>query len=322
MSLNIKNPNIFWSKKDLDDAWKSMENYTDILSIKPSRSESQMKLSLRKVMKYLYKNKAINETSIHKGAPINWPSLVRSLRFLLTKQIVSVKQHNDKQNNEKIYSLNRNRAVVYGDHLINYKMNLFNWKKQRVIIKENYKRLEKSPEKFLDWWMYFTAETAKKKGIRYSLVKDFFSKKENKTENKGAYIQIKSLSNKEIDIIFRDFCNLHYCINCYEKSKKTSLKKRNESRVEEYQRRYGDPKQTRIKYGVDANKFKTPLLTEVKEKGGFPQCTRCGGDLEKFYDEGPARQIGTRRKYDLRTIESNFESYSDLVRKQKKFNRV
>jgi len=322
VSLNIKNPNNFWSKKDLEKAWKSRENYADILSIKPSRSESQMKLSLLKVMKYLYKNKAVNETSIHKGAPINWPSLVRSLRFLLTKQIVSVKQHHDKQNNEKIYSLNKNRAVVYGDHLTNYKMNLFNWKKQRVIIKENYKRLEKFPDDFLDWWMYFTPETTKKKRIQYRLVKDFFSKIENKTKIKGAYIQIKSLSNKEIDTIFRDFCNEHYCINCFEKIKKTPLRKLNESRIEEYQRRYGDPKQTRIKYGVDANQFKTPLITEVKEKAGFIQCTRCGGVSEIFYDEGPARQIGTRRKYDLRTNESNFKSYSDLVRKQKKFNRV
>jgi len=276
-----------------------------------------MKISLLKVMKYLYENGSVNETSIHKEAPINWPSLVRSISFLLTKQIVSLKQHHDKQNNEKIYSLNKNRAVVYGDYLINYKRNLSNWKKQIEITNEHYKRLTKLPEEFLDWWAYFTPETVKKKRIEYHSVRDFFSKIENKTKIKGAYIQIKSLSNKEIDTIFRDFCNKHYCPNCFKKSKKILGGKLTKSNAEEYQRRYGDPKEMRIKYGVDVNKFKTPLLTEVKEDREGIRCTLCTNTLPKN-DEPLARQIGKRRKYDQKTTETKYLSYADLMKKKNK----
>lgn len=317
MALNIENPNIFWSKKDLEDAWKSGGDYTNIISIKPSRSESQMKNTLLKVMKFLDKNELVNTSSIHNDAMINWSSLGKSLKFLLEKQIVSMNQNHDKKNNEKLFSLNKNRAVVYGDHLINYKMNLSNWKDQREIIKELYKRLEKFPEDFLDWWMYFTPETAKKKRIKYLPARDFFSKKDNKTKIKGAYIQIKSLSNKEIDIIFRDFCNKHYCPNCFKKSKKILGGKLTKSNAEEYQRRYGDPKERRIKYGVDVNKFKTPLLTEVKEDREGVRCTLCTNALPKN-NEPLARQIGKRRKYDQKTTETKYLSYSDLMEKKNK----
>jgi len=313
MSLNIENPNQFWSKKDLGNAWNCGGDYTDIISNKISREESQRRNTLLKVMKFLDKKELANTTSIHNDAKISWTSLGKSLKFLSKKQIVSMSQHHDKQNNEKIYSLNKNRAVIYGDHLINYKKNLSNWKKHKVITKEHYKRLKKFPEQFLDWWVYYTLKTAKKKRIRYRPVRNFFSKKDNKTEIEGAYIQIKNLSYKEIDIIFRDFYNNHYCTTCYDKSQKILLRKPIESLAEDYRRKYSGSKD------VDVNKFKTSLLTEVKEIGDVIQCTRC--KIVQPKNDEPSAKLKGEKETTLGSFESELE-FQDLMAKQKKFNRV
>ena len=313
MSLNIKNPHKFWSKKDIENAWNCGGDYTDIISNNISRKESQMKNTFLKVMKFLYKKELANTTSIHNDAEINWSSLKKSMGILLEKQIVSMNQHHDKQNNEKLFSLNKNRAIVYGDHLVNYKMNLSNWKKHKGRTREHYKRLKKSPENFLDWRVYFTPETAKKKRIKYQSVRDLFSKKNNKTKNEGVYIQIKNLSYKEIDIIFRDFYNNHYCATCYDKSQKILITKSIQSLAEDYRQKYSGSKD------VDANKFKTSLLTEVKEIGDVIQCTRCK-IVQSKNDEASAKLKGEKE-----TTLGSFESeltFQDLIAKEKKFNRV
>ena len=107
---------------------------------KITQSESQKVKQISMILAIIDKFGPINTSQIQKKSGLSWDSVTRTLRLLHKKKIVKLKQPKQNKNNEKIYSLVRNRAIKYHTNLLFWK----DWQIEK-------KRLQKTPN-FLQLW--------------------------------------------------------------------------------------------------------------------------------------------------------------------------
>ena len=109
-----------------------------------SQAESQKIPYIDKVLRTLDRYEHLNTIEIIEKSGLSNDSVVRTLKLLRKKKIVLVKTKNDRQNNEKIYSLRRFRAMFYMKNLLWWK----NTRKSESILKFE-KKLDSETEKLL-----------------------------------------------------------------------------------------------------------------------------------------------------------------------------
>jgi len=88
---------------------------------KVSQAESQKVKQISIVLNTIDKFGPINTNKIRESSGLSWDSVVRTMNLLLEKEVVKMKQPKEKANNEKIYSLNRKKAVMYHENLFFHK---------------------------------------------------------------------------------------------------------------------------------------------------------------------------------------------------------
>ncbi|MEM2160931.1 MAG: hypothetical protein QXN55_08265 [Candidatus Nitrosotenuis sp.] len=69
--------------------------------------------SIEKVLEVLDEFGELNTTQIKMKTGLSWTSVTRTLRIFKNRNIVNVNSRKDRMNNEKIYSLKRDRATYY-----------------------------------------------------------------------------------------------------------------------------------------------------------------------------------------------------------------
>jgi len=117
---------------------------------KITQSESQKVDFIKKVIEFLDKHEELNTTQIIKKTRLSSTSVIRTMKLLRDKEIVWMRTHNDKKNNEKIYKLRRWRAVSYMVNLLAWK-NAPNFEKTLDRLKKEDTKVEKLlPENFGD----------------------------------------------------------------------------------------------------------------------------------------------------------------------------
>lgn len=131
MVMNVENPNNFYreyywiySFYRSREAHESDEDFTDLYLNNPTQGESQKVPHIEKVLNVIDNYGPINTTDITIKSKLSSGSINRTLKLLRNKNLVTLNQINDKQNNAKFYTLNNNRAIVYHEQLIS-------WKKQK-----------------------------------------------------------------------------------------------------------------------------------------------------------------------------------------------
>ncbi len=312
--MSIDNPNKFWTKKDLEFARMNIRNIAEIVHKKPTQRESQMKNSILNVLNTLNKHDKLNTTQIMEKTGLWSQSVNRVVKLLRERDIVSVTQHHDKQNNEKIYILNKNRAIIYGDHILNYKLNVKNQKRLNQKNDSWHRFVASFPEQFLEWWVYFSPKTTKRKNIEYS--PPVVSDRKSLKDKPGAFVLIRSLYHNHnlIEYLFRHFYSGNYCHWCFTKHLPRE-KPHMMSNIEEYKRKHSSPEEIRRRYGVDVEKM--PIITELQKQGDYFKCLLCGR-VQHVEDEGPARERGKRRKYDAGTKEGFKTSLDKIMKASKK----
>jgi len=267
--MSIENPYKFWTKKALRDAHYSIEDFSDITHHRVSQRESQMKNSVLKVLNSLSKNEKLNTSSIKETTGL-WPQSVnRVIKLLVKKNILNMTQHHDKQNNEKIYSMNKNRAIVYGEHILNYKINIKLWKEGREKRNKQFKFLKKLPKDFLDWWVYFPP--------------------------KNSLELIKNLSTEDLMRAALYYNWGHYCHSCFKENEKrkddafSSISKKTGYQIAEYIKRFGYTELQKYKHGIQVDLYRTPIITKLQEiDDTTAKCTLCKRE-QIITKEAPAR---------------------------------
>jgi len=109
---------------------------------KITQSESQKVGKIKKVIEVLDKYEELNTTQIIKKTRLSSTSVTRTMKLLRDKEIVWMRTHNDKKNNEKIYKLRRFRAVSYMINLLAWK-NAPNFEKTLDRLKKEDTKVEK-----------------------------------------------------------------------------------------------------------------------------------------------------------------------------------
>lgn len=155
--MKTENPN-----KNIDLIWhvtmrefrsvRRKKEYQDIFNFKVTHSESRLAKSISKIMYTLDKNDKLNTSQIKVNSTLSWDSVIKSLKILYKKKSVKIKTIKDRKNNEKIYSLNRNRAICYHEHLSGWK-NKFDHVYLDKTIKNSIEKEDKIEKKLPEgWW--------------------------------------------------------------------------------------------------------------------------------------------------------------------------
>ena len=146
----------------LQEAGRS--NYRDFLMEKVSQAESQKVKEISQVLKVIDQFGPINTKIIRKRSKLSWDSVNRTLDLFRRKKIVKVVQPRTKKNNEKIYSLVKNRAIMYYSHLLMWKnrkpflRQLAQWRKSENTWRKIEKRL---PRGWRDWEINLPSKSVK-----------------------------------------------------------------------------------------------------------------------------------------------------------------
>jgi len=163
------------------------DDFTTNAFQKVSQAESQKIAYIDKVIRTLDRHENLNTSEIIEESGLSRGSVIRTLDLLREKKIVWLKTKHDRQNNEKIYSLRRFRAMLY-------MKNLLWWKNAR----ESEKKLEF--EKKID------IETEKLLPKNFETREVFFY---------GRKVAIKDLPTSFRRGIRQAFTRGFYCIPCF-----------------------------------------------------------------------------------------------------------
>lgn len=131
---------------------RNKNKYQDIFNFKVTHSESRLAKSISKIMDLLDKNGKLNTSQIKRESKLSWDSVIKSLKILYKKKTVKIITIRDRKNNEKIYSLDRNRAICYHEHIFQWKnKNYYQYlnKKMTYPLERDIKIEKQLPEK---WW--------------------------------------------------------------------------------------------------------------------------------------------------------------------------
>jgi hypothetical protein len=220
--LSGENPHEVGLRNDGDRARSLIKRYPkkfqDITSSKVSQSESQKVEYISEIIHVLEKHHEIITRSIKNESGLSWNSVNRTLRLLRVKNIVKWRNGD---NNSKIYSLIKDRALVYIAHLQAWKRIKsvsFMHHHQKKLIKQKFGDL---PYPSLE--LGFTDEILTKKITippdlqkRFDVIYDI-------------PVIIRELPFQLADKILMDYkYNLKYCQHCFEKGFLGYLKLHNE----------------------------------------------------------------------------------------------
>ena len=203
----------------LQEAGRS--NYRDFLMEKVSQAESQKVKQISQILKIIDYYGPINTTDIKKRSKLSWDSVIRTLNLFRRKKIVKVVQCRNKKNNEKIYSLVKNRAIMYYSHL-------FIWRNSKPLLRQltksknsekAWRKIEKRlPIGWRDWEINLPPKSVKRFNKNKLSIIHFFEWKKfminyyggmycrDCFEN-GAIIRLKNLPD-----------GTSFCVNCKKES--------------------------------------------------------------------------------------------------------
>lgn len=123
-----------------------------IFKEKVTQAESQKVRQIFQVLAQIG-TEPMNTTTIKIRSGLSWDSVNRTLKILRRKNIVNIEQHIDKKNNEKLYTLNKNKSIEYQKNLIFWKclvQTIKSYKKSKNETIYEVKISRRIPEKFLD----------------------------------------------------------------------------------------------------------------------------------------------------------------------------
>ncbi len=113
-----------------------------VLGEKVSQAESQKVKQISIILATIDKFGPINTSEIRELSGLSWNCVIRTLKLLCKKKTVKQKQTKHKVNNEKIYSLHRENAIIYHENLLFHKMQTFE------------KMPKKKVKNFLEKWKF------------------------------------------------------------------------------------------------------------------------------------------------------------------------
>jgi len=142
MLLSVENPNNLLTFREYGKALKD-KKIGYLLVGRVTQRESQLTNSVKKVLQTIDRNKKLNTSQIKQKTKL-WPNSVnRVLKLLNEKQVVKIHRRKDNLNNEKIYSLQRNKAIIYLNKLILHKSRGKKWIKEFKISNKKFKKFER-----------------------------------------------------------------------------------------------------------------------------------------------------------------------------------
>jgi len=199
-SLRIENPNRLLTYGAYTKALHSGEEIADILVSKITQPESQMIDSIKKVLQAIDTHGNLNTQSIISSTQLYTNTVNRVIKLLQEKRLVNLKTIFDRKNNEKIYSLKRNRAIIYINHLLDQKnKSAYMGEKIEKAAEELRNLLEYIGENFPERKIFVPDDLQKKYQTRYV-----------------APISINDLPFLLAQEILYGYKNMHYCLNCFE----------------------------------------------------------------------------------------------------------
>ena len=128
--MNIENLNGLLAYNEYHRAIESGENFADILEKKPTQGESHQLETIQKILLALEEFGELNTSSIKLKTGLSWNSITWAMKRLREKNITVERTEQDRKNNEKLYHLRRNRAIIYINHQINWKKTWPKWAKK------------------------------------------------------------------------------------------------------------------------------------------------------------------------------------------------
>lgn len=161
---------------------------------------------IERIVKILDEYGELNTSQIKYKTGLSWASVIRTLRLFIDRNVVKMKTRKDRRNNEKIYSLKRDRAIFYVSWLQSQKYPLFS-KDVRKSLKYA-TVLEKEYTQGLEQHEINLSEKAQKEfGVDRSRIK------------------IHDLPYGTASILMVNYSNGFYCFDCFEKGNVTELKR-------------------------------------------------------------------------------------------------
>jgi len=137
----------------------------DLLIGRITQRESQMVSSIEKILAVLEMKGKLYTTEIQRSTKLYPNSINKVLKLLREKRVVKVRVLR-KYNNKKIYSLNRDRAIIYLNRLISHKKRLFDIFKKISDDKKSFDRiLKKLPDGFFKKEFQIFSSSQKKYNI-------------------------------------------------------------------------------------------------------------------------------------------------------------
>lgn len=313
--MNIENPKDILDSKIHQKALLRGD-FSDIWKEKITQRELRLKNSMQKLIFVLYKYKKLNKSEILKKTGLYWASVMRVCEVAETKQIVTVKQYNDKKNNAKFYFLRKNRAIVYIHHL--FYNNPQKLKNQRQFIESLKIILNKMPKDFMKSQLYIDNKT--KKRLRINIEKEHVTIKELlRLSNTNRYddpFKLELYLNKFIPLIriIQYILNEQFCENCIKtlpiitKCIRCNNPNCHITNCNNCIRIFNKEKM---------EKFPTISLTELlsePDNEKLERCTRCGHAKQIFFRQAVMK--GSKSKK-LGTMESEKYILTSLKRKTK-----
>ncbi|EPA04428.1 hypothetical protein [Candidatus Nitrosarchaeum limnium] len=137
----VENPNKLEQYGAYQKAIDSNEDFSNLEDVPLSKKEIRLRTSIKKVLLALDNHKKLNVSGILDKSGIHTNTLYHVMPILLKRKIISEKRIRH-INNQKFYSLKRNRAIVYLEFLfLTDRFNIFN---------DLHKNLKQHFEKYCD----------------------------------------------------------------------------------------------------------------------------------------------------------------------------
>lgn len=142
--MNIDNPQRLLTFGEYSRALKSGKDFGGIQGRKVTQGESHQLQTIQKILLVLEEFGELNTSSIKLKTGLYWNSIAWAKKRLLEKKIIKERKALHGKNNEKFYSMNRNRAIIYINHI-------FFWKKSYprfIVLGEKIKQIRKIEKRY------------------------------------------------------------------------------------------------------------------------------------------------------------------------------
>lgn len=188
---------------------RKIKKYTSIFESKITHQESRLAKSISKVLYVLDQNNKLNTSQIKLETELCWDSVIKSLQILVKKKIVIISTFKNKKNNEKKYSIIKDKAICYHEHLSQWKHRHTYKKQMKQMI--GITKIDIKYEKILpENWLKTEIILSKKDQLRFHITKKYAKIEE------FPVVQARELGDQYI-------AN-ELCFECFEKKKISIVK--------------------------------------------------------------------------------------------------